>query len=81
MTLILRKMGNPQANQIDGPSGMAFRLHRPVWIWRQTTVPAGPAIVSASAFRNMNSVGKLPSIKAGTPSTVIIVSHRLHLNQ
>jgi hypothetical protein len=45
----------------------------------QPAVATTASIFSTSAFRDMNGVGKLPSVNPGTPSTVVRNSYRLHL--
>lgn len=46
---------------------------------RPAPVPTDAAVFPAAAFRDMNGVGKLPPVHAGTPSAIILNRRFLHL--
>jgi hypothetical protein len=47
---------------------------------RQSAVSSDAAVFTASPFRDMKGIGKLSSVKAGTPSTVVMNRQNFHLN-
>ena len=47
---------------------------------RQPAIPYDAAIIPVSAFGDVNCVGKLSSVKAGTPATVVVNRQNFHLN-
>lgn len=75
------RSGNGSCKNGPGFSGGALgrRLHGRYQVSRQPAVLSDAAILPVSAFRDMNGVGKLSSVKTGTSATVVVNRQNLHL--
>ena len=66
--------------RIGNISGKGLWMRQTGILSRSSSVPTGAAVFSAAALRDVNGVGKLPSVYPGTPSAIVMNRRCLHQN-